>query len=143
MTCVTTLVLLFACFPFQADDRTKDDGKSDHKLIQGKWERVSQHFNGTKQKPRKVVLHFSKDEATSDFGARKFTYKLDSTKTPKHMDRSYERNGAKETRKYIYSLEGDTLKICRNRLKDVRPTKFEAKEGDGQAITVFNRIKQK
>ncbi len=137
--------LLFAALPLQADDKKKDDAKSDHKRIQGKWKMVERHSNGKVQKEfdREFVIQITKGEIVLKLQGREFKqeYKLDPAKNPKHMDRTSQRNGQTRTMKCIYSLEGDTLKISRK--QGERPTKFEAKEGSSQFITVFKRVKEK
>ncbi len=140
---VTTLVLLFAAIPLQADDKKKDDAKSDNKLILGKWKRVELHRDGKVQKKfdREFVLEFRKNELNIKIGDRdiKLKYKLDSGKKPKHLDITFNRDGQTRTRKSIYSLDGDTLKTCGKRMGE-RPTKFEAKDGNG--ISVYKRVKK-
>ncbi len=88
-------------------------------------------------------MQISKDEFVIKVGNReqKRKYKLDPSKKPKHMVQTFERNGQTQSRTCIYSLEGDTLKICGKRPGGERPTEFQAKEGDGQLISVFQRVK--
>ncbi len=144
---VTTLVLLFAAIPLQADDKKKDDAKSDQKQILGKWKRVELHRDGKVRKEfdRELVLTISKGEITIKFGDRdiKGKFKLDASKKPKQLDITFKREGQTQTRKSIYTLNGDNLKICGPRRAGERPKKFEAKEGDNQSISVYKRVKEK
>ena len=151
MLMATMVVVLLATPALQADDKEKDDAKSDHKLIQGNWKRVERHINGkvrSEDMITKFALQITKAEMVANFKVGdaerevKIKYKLDPSKTPKHIDVTFERDGQSRTRKSIYLLEGDTLKICGKRESDERPTKIEAKEGDGQNIFVYKRVKE-
>ena len=125
----------------RAEDKKPDDAKQ----IVGKWKRVELHVNGEVRKEfdRELILTFTKEAISAKIGDRevKVKYKLDPTKTPKHIDQTAKRNGQEVTRKAIYSLKGDTLKICGPRRSAERPGKFEAKGGN--TISVFKRVKAK
>ena len=144
---ITTFVLVFAAIPLQADDKKKGDAKSDGKRIQGNWKLVERHRNGKVQKEfdRDVIVKFTKDEMIIKFGDRelKLKYKLDPGKKPRNLDQTIKREGKTRTRKSIYLLEGNTLKICSSRRGAKRPAKFESKEGDNQTISVFKRVTDK
>ena len=145
---VTTFaVVVFSGLPLLADNNAKDDADSDHKLIQGKWKLVERHRDGKVQKKFDLerAIQITKDAIVGNFRDREFIhpYKVDVTKKPKHMDRTVKRNGQSRTWKLIYSLKGNTLKICAKRsVRGGCPTKFESKEGDGQVLMVFKRDKE-
>ena len=65
------------------------------------------------------------------------TFTLDSTKKPKAID--VDMDGTPGVG--IYSLEGDTLKICHSEGKDARPTEFATKEGTKNSLLVLKRAK--
>jgi uncharacterized protein (TIGR03067 family) len=65
-------------------------------------------------------------------------FKLDPTKKPKAIDVVLQ---DKKTGQGIYSLEGDTLKICHGESDDPRPSEFESKEGSRNTVVVFKRVK--
>ncbi len=76
---VMTLVLLFAAIPLQADDKKKDDAKSDQKLILGKWKLVERHRDGKVQKEfdRELVMTISKGEMSVKIGDREIKVTLE------------------------------------------------------------------
>jgi uncharacterized protein (TIGR03067 family) len=119
--------------------------KSDTELILGTWLAESAEFEG--KQSNKAQLAGSKLTVATDHmifrdgpwapGADKTRYKLDSEKKPKEINITRkemveEPKGGRievdKTELAIYSLDGDTLKVCVGRGKE-RPKEFDSKQG--------------
>ncbi|MFL5342374.1 MAG: protein kinase domain-containing protein [Gemmataceae bacterium] len=121
--------------------------RPDHELIQGKWQAISgERDGGIVLKPeelKEMTMTFAGETATvTQPGARHSgTFTLDQTKKPKQITVT-----ADESEKFrgnfgIYSLEGDTLKICMSDARMGRPTEFKSRVGDKLCINVvFKRV---
>jgi RNA polymerase sigma factor (sigma-70 family) len=146
--------------PAKQEDASKPDAKDkadkpkeDKDAILGIWKVVSVEFDGKKDPAgedfdalRKVKAIFTKEKLIlqladadgDDPPAKKYTYKLDPSKKPKAIDIE----GEGETGPSVYSLEGDTLKLClpnAGKGGGDRPTEIAAKEGDGRILIVLKR----
>ncbi len=120
--------------------------KSDQKNIQGKW-KIESALHGGKAMPEEaknsaiLVIDGSKMKMTMTANGKEqvieMTFKLDSTKKPRAID--VDINGMPGLG--IYSLEGDTLKICHGESGDPRPTEFASTEGNKLALVVLKRVK--
>ena len=122
------------------------DDKSDQDKIQGKW-KIKSGLRGGQAFPEDVVktaiivfdgktMKMTRtvdgNEQTSEMG-----FTLDPTKKPKAIDTDI----MGKTGTGIYSLDGDTLKICHGDLSDERPTEFASKEGTKITLVVLKRVK--
>lgn len=138
MRAFPSLIVLFVALSSQAEDQSQDDAH----LIQGKWKLVERHYDGNVTKGDHT-LEFGADTVIYKLTNRENTlkYTLNPSATPKQMDWTGERDGRKRHTRHIYSLEGDTLKTCWTRPSGKYPTKFEANQGDGQVIHVYQRVK--
>jgi uncharacterized protein (TIGR03067 family) len=111
--------------------------------LQGTWKLVSVETQGEskelgERQPRLVI----KGDTATHAGAKTATMTVDTTATPKiidlrlvNPDRTYEG---------IYSVEGDTLKICVNKQTEgakERPESFSTKNHDSWTLLVFERDK--
>ena len=130
--------------PYELPDATPPKGlllvlkraKSDYELLEGTWETVSVEragkpvedspARGEKSvfKGRKLI---KRDDTEND-------YRLDPRKRPKQMFI------VEESQVYIYSLEGDTLRLCKDALGPL-PTDFTTKKGDGRVLFTLKRVK--
>jgi len=86
------------------------------------------------------------------------SYRVDFTKSPKQLDLVPIAGSDKTATKYIYSLEGDELKIAfsswivfgsewenqldRIKMKQTRPTDFDAGLGSQKVVWVLKRVKK-
>lgn len=120
--------------------------KSDQDKVQGKW-KIDSGTRGGNPLPDEVtksaVIVFDgnkmKMTVTRDGQEqnREMTFKLDQAAKPKAID--VEISGKPGLG--IYTLEGDTLKICHGEEGDARPTEFASKEGSKVTLIVLKRTK--
>jgi uncharacterized protein (TIGR03067 family) len=124
-----------------------DDAKKDVDQLQGTWKMESFVLDGKPvEKMKGATRTIDGEKLTITIGKdvyRKATFKIDSTKSPKWMDLSYTEGPDKgKTRLGIYTLEGDTQKICYGALDSKeRPTEFASKPGSGHQLVIFKRVK--
>jgi uncharacterized protein (TIGR03067 family) len=115
--------------------------------FQGTWKIVNLKANG-ESAPEEIVaalkLVFKDDTLTftpGEPGFKNYRYKLDPTTSPASFDMTHSDGSQKgETRKGIYSLEGDRLKICFSN-EDDRPKELTAKAESGQLMYTLQREK--
>lgn len=135
-----TSLLLIAALLVGADD---DQAKKDLESMQGNWKLVSLEIEGKKQdKPQPGSMTIKGNKLTHPGEGGKVeegTFTLDPTKKPKAMDmKSSSTTGKEMSISAIYSIEGDTLKLCLGK-KD-RPTEFKAAKDN--VLLVFERDKK-
>lgn len=139
-----TSVALAALFCTSAGPKD-DAAKPDKETIQGTWRFVSVLDQGQEQPwpegNRLVVtsnllkIVYVKDDPMG------WAYTIDPSKDPKEMDWIVEIDPGRPIRQLaIYSLDGDTLKICSTAAGKPRPTKFESKKGDFGGLWVLKRV---
>jgi uncharacterized protein (TIGR03067 family) len=141
MLAVAPMVLLGA-------DAPKDDAaKKELEKFQGTWQLVSAEKDGKKApeeqvKQTRVAIKGAKH--TVYFGDKavvhEIPFTIDPTTTPKSAE---DKLPDGQTIKSIYQLDGDTLRSCAAAPGKERPTEFSAKEGSGQTLRVFKRVKSK
>jgi uncharacterized protein (TIGR03067 family) len=127
----------------QTADAKKELGK-----LQGTWNVVALEANGQKA-PAELIknakLVFKGDTYTFHSGDQVIEgmVSLDLTKTPKQIDaKQLSGPGKGKTRKGIYQLEGDDLKLCLGQAGgDVRPKTFATAEGEPARLYVLKRAK--
>lgn len=122
--------------------------------IEGEWKVIAHDTLGRSASKEFLAQDFrwdiDKDSLTmrdKSGVSRKGTFKLDSTRDPKSLDITLEaglspgggaRVPEKEFLSCIYSLDGDTLKVCYGYSKE-RPTAFESKEKPGTGLVILRR----
>jgi RNA polymerase sigma factor (sigma-70 family) len=132
--------------------------KPDQERLQGTWTIVSTVVDGQKLKDggeevgnwtiKDTMLRIMsqpKDMKTGT-GTEFFRFKLDEATKPRLIDLvgwDKEFDDADERKEGIYSIAGDTLRICINRKKGKRPTAFESKEGSTYILWTLHRERQK
>ena len=129
-----------------AADPTDEAAKKELKLLAGNWKATSLEKDG-QAAPKEIVERFTMriegDKCVFINGDQKtpLTVKaIDPASKPKTLDLAQEKDGKTEVTKYIYELDGDTLKLCRS-FKDPgqRPEKFTSE--NGQAVGILKREK--
>jgi uncharacterized protein (TIGR03067 family) len=114
---------------------------ADQDKIQGKWKVESVVKNGKPQdEAKEMVLTFegNKIKMTRDGQEREMGFKLDESKSPKWMTVDIMGKAGDG----IYSLEGDTLKVCHGEGDNApRPTEFVTKEGSNTVVLTLKRVK--
>jgi uncharacterized protein (TIGR03067 family) len=125
---------------------TAQDAKDDLKKMAGKWKVVVNETDG-KPLPKELIDKFAStlivegDKYKVYFGdklADEGTMKLDAAKNPKEIDATPSKNPAM---KGIYKIDGDTMTVCFSKPGGDRPAEFKSKEGTGQILLGYTRIK--
>jgi uncharacterized protein (TIGR03067 family) len=125
------------------------DSTDDNKSLQGKWLLIKIDKEGKLQDVAKTSdeffhMQFSGDKVTVEFtsGKEEGTYKIDASKKVKTIDITANTSEDKgKTFLGIYSLDGDTLKLCmaEPEVKE-RPMELKAKK-DKVTVYVLQRVK--
>jgi uncharacterized protein (TIGR03067 family) len=159
LTFITVVVTTLPGVAESQDRQGLGGGSRDAKELQGEWQPVDSQMNGKTDrrvveamKNRRLILQgedfIDCDFTSGDFGARdvrgdsRETFTLDPSKTPKEIDKIITFVDPKHRPMIllgIYSLDGRWLTICVNRMGQ-RPTEFKTVEGDGNMLTVYDRV---
>jgi uncharacterized protein (TIGR03067 family) len=142
-TLVTLVTITSACYLSAA--APQKGGANDNERIKGTWKFVSALDQGKEQpmpEGNRVVITsdvlkmvYPKDDSMG------WKYTIDPSKAPKEMDWIVEIDPGHPIRQLaIYTLEGDTLKICSTAAGKPRPSKFESKKGDFGGVWVLKRV---
>jgi uncharacterized protein (TIGR03067 family) len=122
--------------------------KKELEKFQGKWAAVSVTTDGKALEEAEIKDHFMAfkgEKATflyKDKERGTGSLKVDPSKSPAHIDFTYEDGPAKGTTlKGIYKFEGDTLAVCYGGFGKDRPTEFASKPGSGTILVVQKRAK--
>ncbi|HYT89054.1 MAG TPA: TIGR03067 domain-containing protein [Gemmataceae bacterium] len=146
--CLGVAAVLFIATVASSQD---GDSKKDLKQMEGTWKATMHEIDGKKtteeeQKQADVKLVIKGGKYTVSFGGKvvgKGTVKLDATKKPREVDAiATEGPGKDETMKGIYELKGDEMRVCFAQPGKERPTEFRTKEGTGQMLLGYKRIKE-
>lgn len=139
------LLTLFVSLGAAAGQEPRAEAAKDAAALKGKWEVVSSEFEGkpatAAYRPGTViVIEGDKLYFTDGFAKSESTkFKLDAKAKPRSIDigeDSVERKAAKG----IYSLDGDSLKLCLS-LAGQRPKEFKTASGDKTNLLVLKRQK--
>ena len=158
-TCIFTTTTLPSPVLGQAQVSEKEDrtatavagehGESDKEKIQGNWQIISldMGFNVIKRDDNLSEWRgtfskdvFFKEDRHGQVGYSNSTFKLDETRVPKQI--TIYSNDGKTTFRGIYTLEGDTLKVCMNGdgASLCRPEEFVTTKGEPVVITTYKKI---
>jgi uncharacterized protein (TIGR03067 family) len=120
------------------------DKKRDHELLQGTWRAVSGDQEG-KPVPegdlKSISVTFTGQQGSVTMGRYrgKGTFTLDTTQNPRHITVIKDESEGFQGMQGIYSLEGDTLKLCMGEPRDGRPTEFRSRPGFSTLNLVLRR----
>jgi uncharacterized protein (TIGR03067 family) len=122
------------------------DTRGDREKLQGTWRATSLERGGkagTAGEAQRRKLVVDGNTITLWDGERReseSTFKLNPDQKPKEID-FMDSSGEKPETLGIYSLEGDTLKLCFGMTEKDRPALFATKAGDNRILLVFQREK--
>jgi uncharacterized protein (TIGR03067 family) len=139
----TCWIVLAALFLLGAN-QPKKAGRTDRARLQGAWKVVSGEANGKPApedavKGARMVFQGNRVTARTDNGkTRSLTFKLRPGRRPKAIDLT--NPARKQTLLGIYSLKGDTLRVCFGAPGAARPKTLAAKEGSNAVLFVLKRI---
>jgi len=146
MSCPSCLAVFVGAAGLIATTQGRDASRSDHELIQGRWEYVSVRFDGRPfalEKGDHIVISGRNWTIHRNKLIIKSRHTLDPTENPKHIDFVVERDGKTFELKEIYRLEGDELILCEPATpSSPRPTTFSAEKGEKQYLIVLKRGKR-
>jgi uncharacterized protein (TIGR03067 family) len=127
-------------------------GAKDKEALQGLWQGVEMEADGRKAPAaalKEFQIRFAGDQIvfTPATDPRKHSFAIDPEAKPKAMDLTAG-DGPKKGQKLpcaIYKLDGDKLTICLDKegTAGKRPTEFKTAAGDGFALIVLERVKDK
>lgn len=124
-----------------------NDAKKELEKLQGTWKMVALEVEGQPVPPQKfdqATLVIKGDRYLVDTGKTKteVALTLDPSKAPKYVDLTFLDGPNKDqVGKAIYSLEGDTFKICRGLLTEAdRPRQFATAPKSGQYVVTWQRV---
>ena len=144
----------FCLSPLLADDaKPQKDAKNDSKLLEGSWKAVALEADGKEAPPEALKgmrWSFKGSELQiADPGEKsggKSSVKLDSTKTPKHIDLVVSEGPQKgKTMQGIFKFEKDRLVICLRGLEAAekgRPKEFMTEADSGLGMITLERVKK-
>jgi uncharacterized protein (TIGR03067 family) len=128
--------------------RGEDKEKLDVDKLAGAWSAASGVNNGRPipdATVQKLRLTLTKDRYKTERGDEVLfdsRYTIDASREPKQMNMiGTEGENKGKAAQGIYSLDGDTLKICYTMPGKDRPTAFESKPGSGATLVIWKRAK--
>ncbi len=140
--------LLWLILPVSCLTAAADEAKTDQVAVQGTWRIVSFVYNGQPRaehtyKALRLEIKGDKYLITEGGETASRTFKLDPMKKPKTMDITYDDGPNKgKTNHAIYTLERDSLTICRHQQPEMEiPKEFTSKAGSERALIKWKRVK--
>jgi uncharacterized protein (TIGR03067 family) len=135
------LVALVVGLLVGADDPQKDSRKKGATALEGTWVVVSITYNGAEKAVNEKFIFFQGKNliVKTKEGDREATFKIDAKGTIDITSSDDCRN----TRKGIYQLKGDDLKLCYSLPGKDRPKDFTAEKNSGRSLIVLKRAKDK
>ena len=140
------ILIAAACTSVLGADETRDAAKKDLEALQGEWKLVSATRDGKTMpaddvKVMKCTIKGDKFTITRDGKVVEGgAVKLDAAKTPREIDLPL--GDGKKMALGIYELSGGKYKMCYSPPGKERPKDFEAQEGTGRTLSVWEREKK-
>jgi uncharacterized protein (TIGR03067 family) len=127
-------LLMLTAVLLVAADTKEDAAKGELKKLAGDWKVASAEKNGKADEGRaKAKLSFDGERLTITTEGRRgreyFRVQLDPAKKPKTIDI----RGFRGTIHAIYTLDGDSLKLCWEEGSSTAPKEFSTKDGKDQS----------
>jgi uncharacterized protein (TIGR03067 family) len=129
-------------------DKKDEAARKDLKKLQGTWTMASLEINGQQVPAEKLqnttlLIKGNKYIVKVKDKTYETRFTLDPTRTPKQMDMTFSDGPNKgKLHKGIYSVEGDTFKLCRGQAAGLnRPRDFATWPDTGMFLVVWKRVK--
>lgn len=143
-----TSLIAGAAILFLAADAAKEK-KDDKDQLQGGWQAVGIEAGGqdlgedaAKMLDMTITIKGDKYKAKSTREDEEGTITLDAKKDPKTIDFNIETGNDKDKKQLgIYTLDGDTWRICIGRPGGERPKEMKSTAENGIAVITFKRKK--
>jgi uncharacterized protein (TIGR03067 family) len=123
--------------------------KKDLQRMEGAWKVTLEEIDGkptSEEKKVDVKLVVKDGKYTVFFGDKQAatgTIKLDAGKTPRQIDAIADDGPLKgKAMQGVYEVKGDTMRVCFTQPGKERPTEFRTKEGSGEMLFSYKRIKK-
>ncbi len=131
-------------------DLSKEKAKDELRRLQGHWVLIATEFEG-KRKPYQdkvndINMSIRGCNVSYWFGKLEVagTLRLDPSQKPKAIDETITLGASEETRRGIYELTGDSLKICLSEVgSKSRPKDFATHQGGKEVLSIYKRVKGK
>jgi uncharacterized protein (TIGR03067 family) len=143
---LAVLCLLLSPLAAHALQPAAERAKREEEKLAGTWQVVSVEVDGQAVPPKEfrgLKMTFKAGKFTAQKGQgdkQEGTYKLDPSKSPKQIDIS-RKDGPAEGRNQlaVYSLAGNTLKICSAGSDKERPDGFATRGKEGRVLMTLRR----
>jgi uncharacterized protein (TIGR03067 family) len=147
---IRALLIVAASLLIGADAKEDDVIKKEKAKLKGSWKAVSAEHDGAKipdELLKNVALTIRDDKVLKKGRDWEATYKIDPKQKPAWLDmvpivaEDGKGDGKRDTTvRWIYEVDGDTLKICGSESGGAdRPKEFATKRGDQRVLIVFKR----
>jgi uncharacterized protein (TIGR03067 family) len=141
-----SLLILAAGLLVAADGSKGGAAKPDKEILQGTWKLVALEIDGKQVDVKglndaRLMVKGNEYCFTLGKGHLEMTFTMDQGQQPKVIDLAIAAGPNKgKTYRGIYTLEGDTFKICRHTKPDQeRPTEFATRADSGLMVVVWSR----
>jgi uncharacterized protein (TIGR03067 family) len=144
---VVFLVMVLDLSAVPVKPAKKQDPARDLKKLEGTWRVISYEKNGLKYSAESLALmplltFKGSTYSWSDGGRPGKIVRIDANAKPKTLDYRITAGGDKDkTELGIYEITGDSFRDCFAPDGGQRPKEFNANQGTGQTLVVYERVK--